>query len=557
MIACGARESGAAEVWAPAEPVFPADEAFPAWNAFSLTSGGIGLDAFSPSSWGALCGENGSPGSGIATLDSACAARRRAHPLEIRAEAGAYPLNRPRGAFAPFEAFNSGWGSIRVDPELGARWNALPPLAAVALKYPVTPHSIVAFRMGLHRDLSAWSDDPGGSNVPLSDKEVDLNEPSLGYFRAESERFAFTIGRFPVHWSPSPEYGLALSSAVPYHNGAEFALKLPRFRYRFLVSSLNPWLAGTPAGDTSSEDYPPGSEEYRQRHYPSSNGASLFHHRVYDARIKTLFAHRIEGDLGPVSLGATETQIIGGKPPDLRDAGPFILFHNDFKEGFANGALSLDASVRLPRGVRILGEYYIDDVNYSETEKDGNTASLHGWMLGLRHAFTARGWLFGHGLHAIRTDPYLYGYLQPLNTMASRIVLASNNQHSGDPVFVDKYVIDYPVGYLRGGDAFDFRYRLDAWRGAWHWGLAADALAKGEVDLYTPYETYYQASHEAPSGTAEREFRLRLETEWKPVPGLGLRAGAGWGRILDEGHEAGRDRDEARAACGVAWAFPH
>ncbi len=518
---------------------------------FLLLKNGSGLRA-PVSSWGEICASPLSE-----SLRAACAEKSALRIWDLALDLGAYPLERPRNAIRPFETFDGTWGSARVDPELGSRWVRLPPLAALGLRYPVTTHSILAFRIGLRRDLSAWSRDPSGSNLPLSDREVDLNEPSLGYFRVEDDHYAFAAGRFPVHWSPSPDYGLALSRSVPYHNGAEFALKVPHVRYRFLASSLNPWLEGTPAGNASSEDYPPGSEEYRQRHYPSDNGAGLFHKRVYDARIKTLFAHRVEGELGPLALGITETQVIGGKTPDFRDAGPFVFFHNDFKEGYANGALSLDASLRLPMGFALAGEYYIDDASYSETEADGGTPSLGGWMLALRQASTARGWLIGQSLHAIRTDPYLYGYLQPLNTAASRIVLASNNQRPGDSLFTDKYVADYPLGYFRGGDAFDFWYRLDGWKGGrWHATFAAGVLAKGATDLYTPYETYYSAAHDAPSGVAERELRLRLEGEFRTAGGVSLRAGAGWRRIEAEGHIRGNDRDEGRALCGISIGLP-
>lgn len=546
--------------WILAEPLTPANPEFSVLDFLSLQSGSPSPGSSTASTWGGYCAElsGDSASSGIvARAREACADRSVPRPWDLAFNLGFYPLERPRNAIRPFEKFNGSWQSARVDPELASQWTRLPAVAAVDLRYPLTAHSTVAFRMGLHRDLSAWRADPSGSNLPLSDREVDLNEPSLGYFHAEDAHYAFTLGRFPVHWSPSPEYGLALSRSVPYHNGAEFALKMPHLRYRFLISSLNPWLEGTPAGDSSGEAYPPGSEEYRQRHYPDANAADIFHKRVYDARIKTLFAHRAEGELGPLSLGVTETEIIGGKPPDFRDAGPFVFFHNDFKEGYANGALGLDASLRLPKGLALFGEYYIDDVAYPETEGHGGTPSLGGWMLGLRQAFAAGGWLFGQSLHAIRTDPYLYGYLQPLNTAASRIVLASNNQRHGDPLFVDKYVIDYPIGYFRGGDAFDLWYRMDAWKGdRLRATFAAGLLAKGEVDLYTPYETYYSAAHDAPTGAAERELRLRLEGEWKPGLRLSFRAGAGWQGFRNEGHVRGKDDGRAQAECGVSWAFP-
>jgi hypothetical protein len=539
-----------APTWAPAELPLPGTRDAERVDILLLQAGSDLRPAVS--GWGEICADP--PGEALLGI---CAGKSRPRIWELSLAAGAYPLERPRNAIRPFETFDGSWVSARVDPELGGQWSRLPPLAALALRYPVTTRSVVAFRFGLHRDLSAWSEDPSGSNIPLSDREVDLNEPSLGYFRAEDGHYAFTVGRFPVHWSPSPDYGLALSRSVPYHNGAEFALKVPHGRYRFLVSSLNPWLEGTPSGDSSGEGYPPGSEEYRQRHYLADHGAALFHNRVYAERIKTLFAHRLEAGLGPVSLGITETQVIGGKPPDLRDAAPFVFFHNDFKEGYANGALSLDASLRLPKGFALAAEYYIDDASYPGTEGGGGTPSLGGWMLALRQACTAGGWLIGQSLHAIRTDPYLYGYLQPLNTAASRMVLTSNNQRGGDPLFTDKYVVDYPLGYFRGGDAFDIWYRLDAWKGErWRAAFAAGVLAKGETDLYVPYETYYGAAHDAPSGVAEREVRLRLEGEFRAARGISVRAGAGWRRIGNAGHVRGDDRDEGRAMCGISLRLP-
>ncbi len=522
---------------------------------------GIGTNA--TQTWGDLCRELRRDSLALIQggipiyLDEACERKTLALPVSVSAHFGAYPLEKQAGFGTLFEHFKEKWVSKRVDAEGARTWATVPSLADINLLYPTSSHSALVFRIGLHRDLAAWHDDDLGLNTPLSEKEVDINEPSLGYIHAEDSHYAFTLGRFPVQWSPSPDFGLTLSRSVPYHNGAEFALKMQAVTYRFLVSSLNPWLEGTPSGDSASEEYPVGSEEYRQRHYPSDHAASLYHNRVYADRIKTLFAHRLEGSLGPLTLGITEAQVIGGKPPELRDAGPFIFFHNDFKEGYANGALGLDAALRLPAGFALAAEYYIDDVGYAETETEGNSASLHGFMVSVRRSMAMRGWLIGQGIHVIRTDPYLYGYLQPLNTMSSRRVLASNRQLPGDSLYVDKYVIDFPIGYLRGGDALDFWYRADAWRGRnLHFALAAAWLNKGETDLYTPYETYYSAQHSSPSGIATREFRVRIEGEYRLKHGLTAGAGGAWQSISDQGHVQGRDMERIQASAFLAWNMP-
>ncbi|MDB5103977.1 MAG: hypothetical protein JWP91_1666 [Fibrobacteres bacterium] len=482
-----------------------------------------------------------------------CNEKSRTRPFGLTLDLGAYPAGRRYPLGSEFEKFNPSWGSDRVDAEMARHWSNIPSLARTEFRYPASLHSFVYFRLGLHRDIAAWHQDPLGSNAPLSDQEVDLNEPSLGYFHAENEHFAYTVGRFPVHWSPSSDFGLALSSAVPYHNAMEFTLKMPRARYRFLVSSLNPWLEGTPSGDTSSEDYPPGSEEYRQRHYADQHGAVIFHKRVYAERVKTLFAHRLEGNLGRLGLGVTETQIIGGKFPDLRDAGPYVFFHNDFKDGYTNSALSLDASLRLPAGFSLAAELYLDDVQYAETEGEDNSASLQGYLGAVRHAMNTHGWLLFQSLHAVRTDPYLYGYLQPLNTMASRHVLASNYGGVRGASLTDRYVVDYPMGYLRGGDSFDFWYRMEAWRGALELSLSASVLARGGISLSTPYQNYYSTAHDSPTGTVEREIRVDLGSAYRLRHGLTAHAGLAFQGIRNSGNVYGNEARRAQASAGLAW----
>jgi hypothetical protein len=553
--------SGSPGIWAESELVWSQDYAGKLWQTYSIIAEKEPAVISWPITIGDICSglketvpDKGHAGGPLfSKLNDFCNEKTRPRPYILTLDLGAYPLDRRYPLGEPFEDFNTDWGSDRVDPEIGKTWSEIPPAVKAELSYPVSTNSFVHFRIGLRRDLVAWHRDPIGLNLPLSEKEVDLNEPSLGYFHAENAHFAFTLGRFKVHWSPSPDYGLALSQSVPFHNAAEFALKMPHARYRFLVSSLNPWLEGTPVGDSASENYPVGSEEFRQRNYRNANGSGIFHNRVWDADIKTLFAHRLEGDVGPVSLGITETQIIGGKVPDLRDAGPFVFFHNDFKDGYTNSALSLDAAVKLPWGLSLSGELYLDDAEYAETESEGNTASLLGYLASIRHGFSACGWAISQSLHAIRTDPFVYGYLQPLNTMASRHVLASNMQEEGDPLFVDRYVVDYPMGYLRGGDALDFRYRMDAWRGPLVLSFSAAMLSQGEVDLYTPYEDYYRSAHDSPTGVPEEEIRLRLDAAYRLPRGLEIHGGLGWRHFRNLGHVEGRDADQARLSLGSSW----
>ena len=565
LIPYKAQGQGLAPPWAASELVWPWDRTGSLWQIYTLQDGSRGWSGTWPQTVGEICTTVEKIQSDDAVgaipilplLRSECQEKSRARPASATLDFGAYPQERRYPIGHAFETFAIGWQSLRIDPELGKTWTELPPLLKTELSYPVSPHTFIYFRLGLRRDLGAWQGDPIGLNVPFSAGEVDLNEPSLGYFHAENEAFAATVGRFQVHWSPSPDFGLAVSKSVPYHDGAEFMVKTPHVRYRFLFSSLNPWLEGTPPGDSSSENYPPGSEEYRQRHYSDQNQADNAHKRVYADRIKTLIAHRLEGELGPASLGITETEILGGKVPDLRDGNPFAFFHNDFKDGYTNIALSFDGALRLPWGLRLLGEFLLDDVIYSATEVESNSASLAGYLIGVQHAFSAGGWALSQRLQCVRTDPFLYGYIQPLNTMAARHVLTSNYFGPGDSVVVDKFVIDYPIGYFRGGDALDFWYKIEAWKGRdLSLAFSAGILAKGEVDLSIPYERYYTSSHDSPSGIPEREVRLLFSAEYRLGHGLNLHGGLAWQDIRDQGHVRGDDVERFQVFTGVAFAFP-
>lgn len=489
-------------------------------------------------------------------LHDFCRERDRRRPIGVKIEVGSYALGKIAPLGLPFESFGGTWGSTRTDPELGRAWTRLPPAVNLELRHGFSPRAFIYFRMGLRRDLSAWRRDDLALNLPLSSDEVDLNEPSLGYFHWEGDFLATTVGRFPIHWSPNRDFGLMLSDAVPYHNAVQSVLKMPRLRYRFLVSSLNPWLEGTPTGNPSGTDFPEGSEEWRQRHYPVLPGSENAHKRVYDQPIKTLIAHRLETWAGPVSLGITETNVVGGKTPDLKDMNPFGVFHNDFREGFSNNNVSVDAAWKLPLGFTLAGEFFMDDIEWSDTEGNGTTPSLLGYMGALRHSFSARGWAVSQSLHAVRTDPFLYGFLQPLNTYSSRHVLTSNDQRPGDARFVDKYVIDYPIGYLRGADAYDFWYRVDGVRGrALRISATAALLAKGEAGAGTPFEQYFISHGSSPTGVAERELRVSASGEWRWKHGLSLLGGAEFRKVDNQDHVSGEDRLLLHFSAGVSWSL--
>lgn len=469
---------------------------------------------------------------------------------------GAFSLGRRYPFATRFEVFDPGWESHRVDAEAAGAWHRVPPFLNLELEHGFTPSVHAYVRMGLRRDLAAWHRSDAGGNLPLSAEEVDANEPTLAYLHADSRLLSLAVGRFPVHWSPSPKFGLTLSRSVPYHDAVMATLKARRFRFHLLVSSLDPWLQGTPTGDSSGTGYPAGSEEDRQRRYRSSLSENS-HRRVYDARLKTLLAHRLEADLGPVAAGITELAVIGGKVPDLQDANPMMVWHNNFKYGYVNSAVSADFRARLPLGLALFGEVFLDDLRYSGTESESDIPNIVAHMTGISHAFQAGRWRVVHHLHWIRASPYAYWALQPYNTLYSRRLIASNYTGPGGEVVVDRLVADHPLGYARGGDTHDFWYGLEVTQGpvlslAFEVGL----LAKGDVDILDPAEGIYSRGNDPPTGVAEEEVRVRLEGRARLSWGVRIIAGLGWQGIDNPAHTVGPRADRVQASLSASWSFP-
>src|SRR4051812_35190092 len=158
--AFGSVPAAAAAPWIPAEPLTPGLDPRLPREAYSSLASGPDAGRPAPATWGELCADL-PPDSVSATVPSGmrradCAFKSAPHPFHLDIDLGFYPLVVPRVAIRPFEVFGGDWQSVRVDPEAGSQWARLPPVAALGLRYPVTAHSMVAFRIGLHRDLSAW-----------------------------------------------------------------------------------------------------------------------------------------------------------------------------------------------------------------------------------------------------------------------------------------------------------------------------------------------------------------------------------------------------------------
>lgn len=404
------------------------------------------------------------------------------------------------------ESYGQNWTAHRLDPETARRWEALPPMLAVDLGASYDSFEIFA-RLPLHRDIDAWSQDPSGSNLVLAPDELDINAPYEGWAAwTGGGGFSVKLGRFRQTYSPSP-YGVILGSDL-IHDGLALRIPLGRWTFEWFYSSLNPWLTGV----RSDGSVDVGSETWQQASRTISNQRG----RIYDAPEKSLFLHRLACRLGDWELSIVEQLLVGGKPPQWRDAVPFVVWHNNFGDGYSKVSTALQVVWNPDRLGRFHLQGLVDDIRIPVGEVVGADprtvfGANAGWQK--RQILSSGSWAGSLDLTA--TSATLNNHRIPLLKGISRRVYRSNSREQSSPGFVDNWIVDQPLAYLRGSDALDLWTHLDwvapdSFRGA---GVELDWLNQGDARVWM--DTDSLADREGPlSGKVTSQWRA-LVHGWK------------------------------------------
>jgi len=388
--------------------------------------------------------------------------------------------------------------------ELGQEWLHTPAPLQIDFNLYFSSQLSLTTQYRFKPIIDGWYSHTLQHNLLTSVNDFDINEPYLGYFNFKSSLFSAQVGRFPLHWAPSPYFGLALSNSAPYHDGFTLSLTKSFFTYKFLFSSLNPWLTGTLKENGTFDTH---TEAYLQSDFSKDHNSRNL---VYTVPTRTLLAHRTEWNFHFLSAGITELLMVGGKPASWRDASPLVLWHNNYGEGFSNLAFSFDSRLKIPN-FSLFTELFLDD--YKEAD-DGGTPTQLGYLIGLEHSLRQPSFFFLHHIHYISTDPHLYNHRRPLTRLYQRQMLRSNHITLGSSPFIDTYIIDYPLGYVGGADRQDIRYTaLFSLKNLFFLQAQLLYLAQGEANPYIPFRvngTY--TPQENPSGTPQEQWIGELQT---------------------------------------------
>ncbi len=445
------------------------------------------------------------------------------------------------------DKYGGNWYALSIPASVGTAWDTLPAMAELDLSAR-RKNAEVRLVLPIRRDLESWMDDPAHGNWVTSANDLDINIPYEGWLAAKTPVGDFKVGRFRYRYSPTA-HGVILAGA-PRHDGLLWDLPLGRLHYTFFGDWLNPSLNGT-ATDSSgqvagsgtsnveSTFYPTGSEAWQQSHLALGDQYG----KIYSDPYKTYFLHSLGILLGPLDFSIVEQTLIGGKAPQFRDLNPFILWHNNYGDGYSRSFFSFDARVNGGAAGFFWGQLSTQLIRSPIGEEGYDPATQAAIGLGWSDVWIRHRGTVSASFDFASTTPTYDNHLLPLLRMTSRQTYHSNYRSQNEAYYADVYEVDYPIGYQRGPDAMDFWTQL-SWestpnalgsRGA---GLEFDFLQQGDADLDTSSSRYTSRNWPL-SGIVERELRTILEVHRTYEKYWQLSAGLGFSAIWNLNHRSG------------------
>ncbi len=381
------------------------------------------------------------------------------------------------------------WYALRVDSETAQSWQSQPHFIELSYLFQSGPWTLQA-KGGLGRDIEAWYRDELGSNIPQGINELNINSTPQAFAQYQDDYFKFKIGQYQPIFGPTPKRSVTINSEL-IHKGLESRLQLGDASMTWFWSSLDP---------TLSTD-----EKKLQSQSLVSNARGA----TYTDELKSLYMHRLDYNLGKLELGIMESIIIGGKQASFWEIQPITVYHNNYPDGYANTLLSIDFKWTQNYNT-LFGEIGMDDLTGGNAESSENSSNIIAWRLGYQYERPYLGGKLKTQIEVVSVDP-IYGNRDlPLLPFTQRQVLRSNYRDMEDleQKFVDTYVVDQPIGYLRGPDVMDYWWELSWENATWGFGYELGYLQKGNYDFSKKYN---QATNN-PKGPVSPIFKELRQT---------------------------------------------
>lgn len=468
------------------------------------------------------------------------------------------------------DRYGQNWFALRVPLENGYAYENTPGMLTLTLA--ARQDSTLLFRsvLPIRRDFEAWHKDPAGLNLFYKTNELDINLPKEGWFLWNNSFGFLQMGRFRPDLGPTPN-SVIWGNGAPFQDAILWNVNFGMASFDWMAVSLNAGLTGTPDSVGGEGPGPKiwnrvacedgsASETWVQSHCQTPNQRN----RVYDAPHKTLFLHRIRWDASWGWFAIIEQALIGGKSPAARDLNPWIIWHDNYGDGYTKSSTSAELGLTPFKGSKFYWQIDFEDISSPEGETKGESApttlgALAGWKQEWRNDSLLLLW---SRIDAVYTDPTFNNHRLPLLKMTSRKLYRSNfreqgqSDSDGNPNFADSYVVDYPLGYRRGADALDLWLNMGwEWK-PMHWGgdLEIAWLRQGDKEQWTPWDNAAKETSNL-SGVVEEEKRVWVNSWWKPYPQLQWTVGLGIRRLENENHTLSESRWDIGWNAGVLIHF--
>ncbi|MCD6462218.1 MAG: hypothetical protein J7L52_00760 [Thermotogae bacterium] len=358
----------------------------------------------------------------------------------------------------------------------------------------------------LKREYMQFHNTGGITNIPYSNVfphlSLDPGYPYKAYGVLEFDGQYIVFGRCKLRWGEAL-YPVALSDVSPYYDNFTYHAQGSGVGYTFHLISLNATL--TPEEWASQTSFVP----------PNADPGS-----PYTERVKTLVAHRLDFLISHnLRVGIGELTMVGGKYPDLYALNPFIIYHNNFNEGYTNTMGIVDFSWTPIKGLNFYGEFALDDLVVPLTETDVKPTA-YAFNLGLRKTLSTSfgNFIFG-GEIAVATE-YVYNTFLPYLKFYNRVKYISTYPISHN-------LVDYPIGFAYGPDAGLISLRFMYFNEDTEIELEFFNLRKGSRDIYTPYGEQLEKVEKQFLGVSILAKWKRMEFSFIMVDGK-WRTGMSW-----------------------------
>jgi len=326
-------------------------------------------------------------------------------------------------------------------------------------------------------------------------KELDMEIPFRAFLSIGNNNWRVTYGRDKLDMGNGETGNMMLSDYPDFYDFLFVTTYWNYFKFSAGYIYLEPWL--TPS-EKALEPFPNRIEYFGERYK-----AFLFH------RLELRFWEK-------VNFSITESLIMGGMYPQIRDFNFMAVFHSWYEFERSNGALEADLEITPYKWINLYGQFFLNEYQTEYEEKSNSYPTALGYLGGIKAYYPVKTGYLNAGFEWAKTDPLLYNRYNPFLTYVTRRRIWSFYPPDGF------YYLDKPLGYYLGPDAVTYSiYAGYSILDSFSVKIGYQNIEKGEMTISSPYLMSNDAAGlKTPTGIVEYLNILHLHIDGTIVKNL-------------------------------------